>query len=94
MGRVDTPLHSLQIVTIREYFAQATLRFGCLGPLEFRKGWHLVQRPHIGPYDVRHFPSGLGPMFDAFFEATAGWLCGRLQYVPLHVHLPAMVDAA
>src|SRR5581483_8417206 len=91
---LDGALDGLDVVAGVVDLANAALIRGYRGPPEVRERRLLLLRAHVDPDHVALLHDREGSVLDVEAHPALGRLAGSLQDVPVHVDLPAVVEAA
>jgi hypothetical protein len=94
MRRIDLPFQDLRPVAANMNLHNRDIRV-----LRRREGRRLelrhgLGRPHIGPYEAAPLAGGIGLDLHLLGETALRRLGRHLDHVAVHVHLPAMIEAA
>src|SRR5205814_1477691 len=91
---VDAALQRLQVVTLLNDLGDMPAAFRNLGPGEFRRRRHLVDRAEISPHDATELDRRIGGDVDAVLELVLRGLVELIDAVAFDVEFPAVIDAA
>src|SRR4249920_315465 len=93
MAGINAAFHRLQVIAFLQALGDETLRWLNLGPFQ-RRRWRLQdRRSQIGPDDSGLFDARVGFQLDVPPEAALFGFRWKIDALPGHVVLPAVIGA-